>query len=253
MRIEPIHLGGEHVVLEPLSRAHLGPLAAVLDPNLLQWFPKPVTNDGEMAEFIEDALHAQDAGTALPFPTIDRARGKVVGSTRFGNIDRANRRLEIGWTWIAKPWQRSAINTEAKLLMMEHAFEKPFSDFRGRWCRLPRIALLLVARQLVVRAATRPLEPRCDFLVNRHRSGADHACRDAKHERAQWCRTDPGHAMTMSRACRKKTRIDHTYVHIRHSSLHARRKAAWRCSAAQSSALPRATRWDRASDLSEFR
>jgi RimJ/RimL family protein N-acetyltransferase len=123
MRIEPVHLGGEHVVLEPLTRAHLGPLAAVLDPKLLQWFPKPITNDGELAEFIEEALHAQDAGTALPFATIDRARGKVIGSTRFANIDRANRKLEIGWTWIARPWQRSAINTEAKLLMLTHAFE----------------------------------------------------------------------------------------------------------------------------------
>ena len=123
MRIGPVHLAGEHVVLEPLSRAHLGPLAAILDPKLLQWFPTPITNDAELAAFIEEALHAQDAGTALPFATIDRARGKVVGSTRFANIDRANRKLEIGWTWIGRPWQRSAINTEAKLLMMEHAFE----------------------------------------------------------------------------------------------------------------------------------
>jgi len=123
MRIEPVHLGGEHVVLEPLTRAHLGPLASVLDPKLLQWFPKPITNDAELAEFIEEALHAQDAGTALPFATIDRARGKVIGSTRFANIDCANRKLEIGWTWIARPWQRSAINTEAKLLMLQHAFE----------------------------------------------------------------------------------------------------------------------------------
>lgn len=123
MRIEPTRLQGEHVVLEPLSRAHLGPLASVLDPKLLQWFPKPVTNDAELAEFIEEALHAQDAGTALPFATIDRESGKVVGSTRFANIDRANRKLEIGWTWIARPWQRSAINTEAKLLMLAHAFE----------------------------------------------------------------------------------------------------------------------------------
>jgi RimJ/RimL family protein N-acetyltransferase len=123
MRIEPIRLTGDHAVLEPLSRGHLGPLAAVLDPKLLQWFPKPVTNDGELAEFIEDALHAQDAGAALPFATIERASGKVIGSTRFANIDRANRKLEIGWTWIARAWQRSAINTEAKLLMLTHAFE----------------------------------------------------------------------------------------------------------------------------------
>lgn len=123
MRIEPVRLTGDHVALEPLSRGHLGPLCTVLDPKVLQWFPKPATNDVEMAEFIEEALHAQDAGTALPFATIDRASGKVVGSTRFGNIDRANRKLEIGWTWVAKPWQRSAINTEAKLLMLTHAFE----------------------------------------------------------------------------------------------------------------------------------
>jgi RimJ/RimL family protein N-acetyltransferase len=123
MRIEPVRLTGGHVALEPLSRSHLGPLGAVLDAKLLQWFTKPATNDVELAEFIEEALHAQDAGTALPFATIDRASGKAIGSTRFANIDRANRRLEIGWTWIARPWQRSAVNTEAKLLMLTHAFE----------------------------------------------------------------------------------------------------------------------------------
>jgi RimJ/RimL family protein N-acetyltransferase len=123
MRIEPVRLTGQYVALEPLSRSHLGPLCAALDAKLLQWFTKPPTTDVEMAEFIEEALHAQDAGTALPFATLDRASGKVVGSTRFANIDRANRHLEIGWTWIARPWQRSAINTEAKLLMLTHAFE----------------------------------------------------------------------------------------------------------------------------------
>lgn len=123
MRIEPVTLEGRHVRLEPLSRGHLGPLGAVLDPTLLQWFTQPVTNAVELATFVEDALRLQDAGTALPFATIARETGRAVGSTRFGNIDRANRRLEIGWTWIARPWQRSAINTEAKLLMLTHAFE----------------------------------------------------------------------------------------------------------------------------------
>jgi RimJ/RimL family protein N-acetyltransferase len=123
MRIEPITIEGRHVRLEPLSRGHLGSLGAVLDPTLLQWFTHPVTNAAELATFVEDALRLQDAGTALPFATIERESGRAVGSTRFGNIDRANRRLEIGWTWIARPWQRSAINTEAKLLMLTHAFE----------------------------------------------------------------------------------------------------------------------------------
>ncbi len=123
MRIEPVTLSGEHARLEPLSRGHLGPLGAVLDPTLLQWFTKPATNSVELAEFIEEALHAQDAGTALPFATIERSTGRPVGSTRYANIDRANRRLEIGWTWIGRQWQRTAINTEAKLLMLTHAFE----------------------------------------------------------------------------------------------------------------------------------
>jgi RimJ/RimL family protein N-acetyltransferase len=76
-----------------------------------------------MRDYIDSALAAQAAGTAIPFATVERASGRVVGSTRFMNIDVANRRVEIGATWIAKPWQRTAINTEAKYLMLRHAFE----------------------------------------------------------------------------------------------------------------------------------
>jgi RimJ/RimL family protein N-acetyltransferase len=72
---------------------------------------------------MEAALKDQANGIALPFVTIDRASNTVVGSTRFGNIDRANRRVEIGWTWINPQWQRTYINTEAKYLMLRHAFE----------------------------------------------------------------------------------------------------------------------------------
>jgi RimJ/RimL family protein N-acetyltransferase len=68
-------------------------------------------------------LRAQAEGSALPFATVDRASGRAIGSTRFANIDRENRRLEIGWTWIGRAWQRTAINTEAKYLMRRHAFE----------------------------------------------------------------------------------------------------------------------------------
>jgi RimJ/RimL family protein N-acetyltransferase len=76
-----------------------------------------------MAAYIKDALTAQQSGTALPFATINRATNKAIGSTRYMNIDRANRHVEIGSTWIAKPFQRSPVNTEAKLLMLRHAFE----------------------------------------------------------------------------------------------------------------------------------
>jgi RimJ/RimL family protein N-acetyltransferase len=77
----------------------------------------------EMRGYVESALELQRAGATLPFVTIERSTGRVVGSTRFGNYDPANRRIEIGWTWIARPWQRTAVNTEAKYLMLTHAFE----------------------------------------------------------------------------------------------------------------------------------
>ncbi|HSB79179.1 MAG TPA: GNAT family protein, partial [Candidatus Methylomirabilis sp.] len=73
--------------------------------------------------YIEVALKAQAAGTVLPFATIEKVSGKVVGSSRYANVDSTNRRLEIGWTWVAPPWQRSVVNTEAKYLMLRHAFE----------------------------------------------------------------------------------------------------------------------------------
>jgi len=121
--IDSVVLEGEHVRLEPLS---LGPLDALcdvgLDPDLWKWISNPVSSREDMESYVRSALEGQEQGTVLPFATVERASGRVVGSTRYGNIDMKNRRLEIGWTWVAKPWQRSAINTEAKLLMLRHAF-----------------------------------------------------------------------------------------------------------------------------------
>jgi N-acetyltransferase len=124
MDLRPLTLEGNHVRLEPLSLDHLDGLAQVLDATLLQWFSKPATNVDELREFIEMALEEQHQRRTVAFAMIDRASGRAIGSTRFGNIDAAHRRVEIGWTWIGRVWQRTAINTEAKLLMMEHAFER---------------------------------------------------------------------------------------------------------------------------------
>jgi RimJ/RimL family protein N-acetyltransferase len=77
----------------------------------------------DMQSYIETALDEQKRGVSLPFVTIDKSSNTIVGSTRFGNIDRRNRRVEIGWTWINPKWQRTAINTEAKFLMLARAFE----------------------------------------------------------------------------------------------------------------------------------
>src|SRR5579872_1607074 len=76
-----------------------------------------------MAQRIEELLAAEVAGSDLPLVTVERASGTVVGSTRFMNIDKLNRHVEIGGTWIAPPWRRTALNTEAKYLMLRHAFE----------------------------------------------------------------------------------------------------------------------------------
>jgi RimJ/RimL family protein N-acetyltransferase len=86
--------------------------------------PTPVRTSEEMRAYIEEALLARSRGTALPFATIEKSSGHAIGSTRYGNIEMEHRRLEIGWTWITPRWQRTAVNTEAKYLMLRHAFEQ---------------------------------------------------------------------------------------------------------------------------------
>ncbi len=124
MTIQPVTLEGGHVRLEPLSVAHLDALCEVgIDEDLWRWIPTQVQTRDEMRGYIETALKEQAAGSSLPLATVERASGRAIGSTRYMNIDRAHRRVEIGSTWIGKPWQRTAVNTEAKYLMLRHAFE----------------------------------------------------------------------------------------------------------------------------------
>ncbi|MDQ3132995.1 MAG: GNAT family N-acetyltransferase [Acidobacteriota bacterium] len=125
MKIEPIILAGEYVRLEPIKMKHLENLCAVgLEESIWQWMTVHINTKEEMQKYIEAALDEQKRGISLPFVTIEKSSGVIVGSTRFGNIDPQNRRVEIGWTWINPNWQRTAINTEAKFLMLEQAFEK---------------------------------------------------------------------------------------------------------------------------------
>jgi len=124
MDIQPVTLEGRHVRLEPLSLAHHASLCeAGLDEDLWRWIPTAVRTPDDMRAYMETALRALADGSALPFATVERATGRAIGSTRFGSIDRGHRRLEIGWTWIGRQWQRTAVNTEAKYLMLRHAFE----------------------------------------------------------------------------------------------------------------------------------
>jgi N-acetyltransferase len=124
MDLSPVTLEGSHVRLEPLSESHHDALCAFgLDPELWKWIPFQVLDRDQMMAYIRNAIAEQGKGVSIPFATVDRASGQAVGATRFMNIDPANKRVEIGSTWIARPWQRTTINTEAKYLMMRYAFE----------------------------------------------------------------------------------------------------------------------------------
>ncbi len=124
MVVEPVTLQGQVVRLEPLKMEHFDPLWSIgQDPDLWKLAPYQINTGEKMRTYMRAALDGQELGIALPFVTIEQATDRVVGSTRFANIDAPNHRVEIGWTWIGKPWQRTPINTEAKFLMLQHAFE----------------------------------------------------------------------------------------------------------------------------------
>ena len=122
--VEPVVLEGRVVRLEPLSLRHLDDLADVgLDPAVWRWTTARPTDVAGLRDWIEAAMRNADAGTELPFATIDRATGRAIGSSRYLNIVPEHRRLEIGWTWVAPSWQRHGANRDAKYLQLRHAFE----------------------------------------------------------------------------------------------------------------------------------
>lgn len=123
--IEPVKLAGQHAILEPLELSHVPAIGrAVEDGELWRlWFthvPSPET----AAAYVEQALAMRDQGGAMPFAVRHATSGDVVGSTRYFNVDEENHRLEIGYTWYAKRVQRTAVNTECKLMLLRHAFEE---------------------------------------------------------------------------------------------------------------------------------
>ncbi|HYI21459.1 MAG TPA: GNAT family N-acetyltransferase [Candidatus Limnocylindrales bacterium] len=122
--VEPVTLEGSYVRLEPLSLDHLPGLVSVgLDAELWRWTLAQVQTPADMRTMVEAALAAAAEGREVPFATVARESGRVVGSTRYLSIDAHHRRLEIGYTWIAPAWQRTVVNTEAKLLQLRHAFD----------------------------------------------------------------------------------------------------------------------------------
>ena len=122
--IKPITLEGKRVRLEAMHANHLAGLTeAGAFEELWKWTRTYAHTPESMKVYVDEALTDAAKGAALPFTTIDRATNKVIGSTRFANFDIANRHVEIGWTWITPAYQRTYVNSEAKYLMLSHAFD----------------------------------------------------------------------------------------------------------------------------------
>jgi RimJ/RimL family protein N-acetyltransferase len=126
MNPQPVTLTGRHARLEPLTLAHAPELLAAIsvDPSIWRWWSQTPPEELEgMQAFVSATLEEQAIGSVIAFAQIDVKSGVAVGSTTYMDIQRANRGLEIGSTWLGKPWQRTGINTEAKYLLLRHAFE----------------------------------------------------------------------------------------------------------------------------------
>ena len=183
-RVRPVVLEGRHVRLEPLAQGQARALlAAAGGPRDTYGFTTVPVDEPAMLRYIEAALRDQEAGRAVPFATVAKATGRVVGSTRFGNIEfwawppgNALQRspdlpdvAEIGWTWLAADAQRTSINTEAKLLMLTHAFEA--------W-RVHRVSFMTDARNERSRRAILRVGARFDGVIRAQRPGSDGMIRD---------------------------------------------------------------------------
>lgn len=178
-------LQGTHIRLEPLASHHIDGLvaAATADPALYRWSPVPQSR-AEAERYVSTALAWRDAGTALPFATMRMSDGAVIGSTRFFLLERwtwpeghdRHGRIppdagEIGYTWLTREAIRTGANTEAKLLMLTHAFEA--------WQML-RVCFHTDARNERSAAALERIGAKFEGLLRAHRIAADHIARDSK-------------------------------------------------------------------------
>jgi N-acetyltransferase len=124
--MSPFTLEGKHVRLEPLRSEHAASLWEIAKSDLadlFQWIPYQLATLADFEQFNAQVLDEQKLGLTVPFATFKRDSNQIVGTTRYMNMDLSNRKVEIGSTWIAVPWQRTIINTEAKYLMLKHAFD----------------------------------------------------------------------------------------------------------------------------------
>jgi N-acetyltransferase len=181
---EDLVLPGTYIRLEALDHPHINGLvaAAATDPSLYQWSPVP-QGKGEATTYIDTALAWRDAGTAVPFAIVNLNNGAVIGSTRFWNLERWSwpqgharhgrsvpDACEIGYTWLTRSAIRTAANTEAKLLMLTHAFET--------W-QVLRVCFHTDARNQRSRAALERIGGKFEGILRAHRMAADFIPRDS--------------------------------------------------------------------------
>lgn len=170
MTIEPVTLQGDVVRLEPLTTDHVDPLLFIgLDPELWRWTSMQIEKRADLEKYVNDALAEQAAGVAIPFATVDATTGEVIGSTRFAAIVPQFKRAEIGWTWLSAERQRTAANTEAKYLMLTHAFET--------W-RLRRVEFKTSTRNEKSRNALLRIGAVQEGIFRHHMTHADGSLRD---------------------------------------------------------------------------
>lgn len=168
--LHPVTLTGMHVVLEPLSQLHREDLIeATQDGELWKLWYTSVPSPDDMTSEIDRRLELQSAGSMLPFAVIDSQSDKAVGMTTYMNVDAAHRRVQIGSTWYRDRVQRTALNTEAKLLLLTHAFEELDCiavEFRTHFLNLRS------------RRAIERLGAKLDGILRNHRRGSDGSLRD---------------------------------------------------------------------------
>jgi RimJ/RimL family protein N-acetyltransferase len=167
----PIVLEGEHVRLEPLAMKHADDLLAVGgDDETWLYMPIPALKTIEDARaMIREAEVEAREGREVPFAIVDRAARRVVGSTRYLDLQRPHRALEIGWTWVGAAWRRTAVNTECKLLLLRHAFE----DLGAQ-----RVTLKTDARNVRSQRAIERIGGVREGVLRRHRVCWDGSVRD---------------------------------------------------------------------------
>ncbi len=168
--IGPVRLEGERVRLEPLSLTHCEELTeAVRDGELWKLWYTSIAPPEQMTAEIERRLGLQRAGTMIPFAVVDPKSNRCVGMTTYMNIDRTNRRVEIGSTWYARSVQRTGLNTEAKLLLLTHAFEE--------WACIA-VELRTHVSNVQSRRAIERLGAKLDGILRSHMLMRDGAVRD---------------------------------------------------------------------------